>query len=199
MLSQSQSFFKPALAALCLTSLSFCSIASDMSLLKSESSVNFISVKIEHIAESHTFDNFSGTLDSSGNLNIAIDLASVNTMIPIRNERMKAMLFKVSDFAQATFTAQIDSQYIELAVGEQKQASVSGDLTISGQTVKTSFDLVITGLASGKLSAATAKPTLIQASDFGLESGIAALQEVAMLKSISKTVPLSFSVVFEKN
>jgi hypothetical protein len=36
----------------------------ELLLNKEESQVNFISVKNEHIAESHSFDDFSGTLSS---------------------------------------------------------------------------------------------------------------------------------------
>jgi polyisoprenoid-binding protein YceI len=178
-----------------------CSISSvslaDLQLDKSQSQVNFISIKNEHFAETHSFDKFGGTLNADGKLSISIDLSSVNTLIPIRNERMQKMLFDVANFSTATFTASVDTSLLKLVAGQQKQVSIDGTLNISGTAVPTTFHVLIVGLGDGKLSATTTKPTVLSASSFNLDAGISALQEIAMLQSISKTVPLSFSVVFE--
>jgi polyisoprenoid-binding protein YceI len=169
----------------------------ELLLNKEESQVNFISVKNEHIAESHSFDDFSGTLSSEGKLKIDINLMSVNTIIPIRNERMQKMLFDVTNFALATFVADIDKSLTKMPLGMTKDVSVDGQLTIKDKTVQVSFLVNITSLENGKVKATTIKPTIINASQFGLDNGIDALQEIAMLNSISKTVPLTFSVTFQ--
>ena len=78
-------------------------------------------------------------------------------------------------------------------------ATIKGEMTISGTTQPASFDVAIHALNNGQLSAATVKPTLINASDYGLDAGIEALREIAMLQNISTSVPLSFYVVFDKN
>jgi len=168
-----------------------------MSLKKDVSQVNFISVKNEHIAEVHSFDEFSGTLSDEGNLKIEINLVSVNTLIPIRNERMQKMLFDVSTFAVATFVANINKSIIEMPIGTSKTVDIVGQLTIKGKTNDLSFSVSITSLADGQVSATTVKPTLINVSQFGLDDGIDALQKIAMLKSISKSVPLTFNVIFQ--
>lgn len=169
----------------------------ELSLSKEHSQVNFISLKNEHIAESHSFDDFSGTLSEDGKLKIDINLISVNTIIPIRNERMQKMLFDVSSFALATFAADIDKSLITMPLGMTRDVNVDGQLTIKDKTVPITFFVNITSLEDGKVKATTIKPTIINASQFGLDSGIDALQEIAMLKSISKSVPLTFSVTFE--
>lgn len=169
----------------------------ELSLSKESSQVNFISVKNEHVAESHSFDDFSGTLSNEGKLQININLMSVNTIIPIRNERMKKMLFDVSNFALASFVADIDKSLTKMPLGMSKDVSVDGQLTIKDKTVPITFFVNITSLENGKVQATTIKPTIINASQFGLDSGIDALQEIAMLKSISKSVPLTFSVTFQ--
>ena len=46
------------------------------------------------------------------------------------------------------------------------------------------------------LTVSTTAPTLIKAESFGLTAGIEALQKIAGLKSITTTVPVSFSVTF---
>lgn len=171
----------------------------DYQLEKESSSVNFLSTKNVNVTESHTFDNFSGSITEDGALTLLIDLSSVNTLIPIRNERMQTMLFNSAAFPQTKFTAQLDDSLLNLTPGERKMASVEGELSLSGATSKLTFDIVVTGLKNGQLSAATVKPTVINAADFGLTGGLEALREVAMLQNISQTVPFSFYVVFNNN
>lgn len=172
-------------------------LLADLSLNKDASQVNFVSIKNEHIAEIHSFDEFSGSLSAEGKLQININLMSVNTLIPIRNERMQKMLFDASNFAVATFIADIDKSFASMPIGSSKNVSINGDLTIKDKIVPVSFLVNITSLEEGKVNATTIKPTIISASQFGLDDGINALQEIAMLKSISKSVPLSFSVTFQ--
>lgn len=180
-------------AGLAISGITF----ADLKLDPSQSQVNFMSIKNEHISEIHSFDQFTGSLSDEGELSIRIDLTSVNTLIPIRNERMQKMLFNITDFASASFSASVDKSLIKLSAGQHKQVSIAGNLLIKGTSVPTTFKVLIVGLGDGKLSATTTQPTSISASSFKLDAGITALQEIAMLQSISKTVPLTFSVVFE--
>ncbi|MBF7074368.1 YceI family protein [Glaciecola sp. MH2013] len=187
---------KPVLIALGLLLSS--AVNADMTLDAESSSISFMSTKNANFSEQHTFDSFTGSLNDKGELVITIDMASVNTMIPIRNERMKSMLFKVSDYNQANFVAKVDKDLTSLAPGERKTATVKGDMTIVGNTVPVSFDVNVVGLAGNKLSVTTTKPTILSTSSFGLDEGVASLQNIAGLNSISTAVPLSFSVVFTK-
>ncbi len=194
-MSKQSRFFKIISLAACLgfSSLSF----ADLNLNKDKSQLNFISIKNEHVAESHTFDSFSGSLSDEGALTIAIDIDSVNTIIPIRNERMRKMLFDAANYQQAVFNANIDKQLLKLAEGTSQTVSVNGSLKIKDVSAPVTFDVAITALENGQFRATTVKPTLINASSFQLDAGIAALKEIAMLNSISTTVPLTFSVIFE--
>jgi len=192
---------KPTLAVL-FTSIaialsSFSSVAA-LTLDKSKSTVNFVSTKNQHISELHTFDNYSGQLDDQGKLTITIDIMSVNTLIPIRNERMQQMLFNVSEYSSATFTAQVDPALTKLQAGELKRTSIVGEMTIAGNTAPVSFEVALIGLQNGSINATTVKPTIISTTAFKLDDGVAALQQVAMLQGISKAVPLSFSATFSQ-
>jgi polyisoprenoid-binding protein YceI len=187
-----------ALTAFALITLSTGKAFAVHTLNKEKSALNFISIKNEHIAESHTFDQYSGSLSKDGKLSITIDLSSVNTLIPIRNERMQKMLFDVANYKEATFTAMVSKDLLKLKAGQARTASVAGEITIKGATVPVNFDIAVVGLEKGGLRASTVKPTLLSTSSFGLDGGIDALKTVAMLNSISKTVPLTFDVVFEQ-
>ena len=73
-----------------------------------QSSVNFISVKNAAIAETHSFGTLIGFVGGDGNASVTIDLDSVETLIPIRNERRRAMLFNTEKYPTARVTAMVD-------------------------------------------------------------------------------------------
>ena len=101
---------------------------------ESRSEISFISIKNLSIAETHEFPNLSGTIDDEGNLEIKIPLSSVETKIPIRNERMKKMLFETSKFANALVTSKIDLSFSKGAsVGEiiQRKENFSIDIAFT--------------------------------------------------------------------
>jgi len=191
-------FFKNLKQAGLLTAgLLFASFTqAQMTLDESSSSLTFLSTKNVNIIESHTFDRFSGSITEDGKLTLTIDLASLNTLIPIRNERMLSMLFDVSNFATATFVAQIDDKLMAIDQGQSVNTSITGDLTISGKTHPLTFDVILTGLNDNRIAASTVRPAIINASQYELDAGIEALRDVAMLQNISASVPLTFYVEF---
>ena len=70
--------------------------------------VGFASVKNDLIAENHSFTRITGTVEDSGQATILIALDSVETLIPIRNERLQAILFDTAQYPEATVTAMIN-------------------------------------------------------------------------------------------
>lgn len=184
-------------SSIALTLLSFSSFAA-LTLDKSKSSINFVSTKNVNVSEQHSFDRFSGQIDDQGKLSITIGISSLNTLIPIRNERMQKMLFNMSEYTSATFTAQVDDSLTQIKLGEMKHATVAGEMMIAGNTAPVSFDLVLTGLQEGSINATTVKPTIISTTAFNLDEGVQALQKIAMLQNISTAVPLSFSATFQQ-
>lgn len=192
-------FFKPfRVAAIIICGLISTQSFADYSLNKGASQLNFVSIKNEHKTEIHSFDLFTGSLSDVGELTINIELASVNTLIPIRNERMQSMLFNTGLFPTAIFQASIDKNLLNIGEGKTKNISINGNLKIQDRTVPILFEVVITGLSNGALQATTVKPTMLSTTRLGLDNGVEALKKIANLESISKTVPVSFSVVFEK-
>ena len=86
-------------------------------LVNNESSIHFISVKKNTLAEVHTFTQLTGNVDNTGALSIDIDLSSVETNIPIRNQRMKEMLFDVIKFPTANVSGKIDLVRLNEKIG----------------------------------------------------------------------------------
>ena len=160
------------------------------------STLSFITVKAEHVAEVHTFDMLSGTVSASGQVQVSIELASVNTLIPIRNERMQAMLFETGMFPRAEITANVDAASLSsLASGEVARQSVEFNLSLHGASKSYTAELLIIGLENG-VQVSTTKPIIVTAGDHNLITGVEALREVAGLPSISQAVPVSFTLAF---
>ncbi|MCH8176146.1 MAG: YceI family protein [Proteobacteria bacterium] len=168
------------------------------SLDNAASTLSFVTVKAEHVAEVHTFDVLSGSIDDAGEVKIAIELASVNTMIQIRNERMQAMLFETNLFPDATITGKVDLEAITaMNPGASEVMQIEIELSLHGASIALTAELMVTRLESGVM-ASTLKPIIVTADSVGLVAGIEALREVAGLPSISRSVPVSFTLVFKQ-
>ena len=174
------------------------SAAAHWELDNNSSTLSFVTVKADHVGEVHTFDQLSGDINDDGSVQITIELASVNTLIDIRNERMQNMLFETNLFPQATISGEIDLDAVaEMDAGVSQAISVDFDLAIHGESSSYTADILVTRTESGVL-ASTVKPIIVMADTHGLVSGVEALREVAGLPSISRAVPVSFNVVFEQ-
>jgi hypothetical protein len=162
------------------------------------SRVNFVSVKKDVIGEAHSFKQIKGTLSDEGKLSIEIALASVETLIPIRNERMQKLLFETNMFPQADLTAMVDPKHFMLANGESKIVTVDADVGLHGVNKLIKTEVMITRVSSKKLLVASLKPIILRPADFGLDKGVMKLQAVAMLPSITQSVPVSFVLTFNQ-
>ena len=168
------------------------------SLDNSASTLSFVTVKADHVGEVHTFDQLSGSIDDRGNVEILVELASVNTLIDIRNERMQSMLFETNLFPRAMITGDVDlASFVEMSPGASITAQVEFELDIHGVSNSYNTELIVTRLANGMV-ASTSKPIIVTAASHGLVDGVEALREIAGLPSISRSVPVTFNVVFDE-
>ena len=171
----------------------------DWSLNNAQSQLSFVSIKKGDIAEVHRFDQLDGSVDANGNVTLTIQLASVDTAIPIRDQRMREMLFNTNAFPSATLTAKVDASALDkLATGDILTSSLEGELSLHGQKSAVTAELAVARLAPNKLLVSSRKPLVLQAGDYDLLEGVEQLREVAGLSSISKAVPVSFVLTFDK-
>lgn len=172
----------------------------DWALNNELSQLSFISVKKGDIAEVHRFDQLGGSVDSDGNVELTIQLASVDTAIPIRDERMREMLFNTNVFPTATLIAKIDVYKVsKLNVSEMMVIAFEGQLSLHGHSSTVTSELLVARLAADTLLISSRKPLVLQAGDFELLEGINRLREVAKLTSISEAVPVSFVLTFNQH
>jgi polyisoprenoid-binding protein YceI len=187
-----------AAAALCLAASS---TYAAWHVDSSESTLSFVTAKagapgVGGIEEVQTFKQVGGSVGDDGKLRFNVDLASVETNIPLRNDRLKDLLFKVADYPQAVFTGAVDvHRFDALRVGANADIELTGQLTISGQGKPLSANLRVVKLASNALLVGTRTPIVVNLKDYGLQDGVEALRSLMNLNVLTSSAPVSFSVV----
>jgi len=167
-------------------------------LAADQSNVAFVTVKAGNVGEAHSFKTLSGSVEPDGTVAVAIDLASVDTGIDVRNQRMRDMLFEVANFPDAKLTAKIDPNAVKtMKPGERKMMTVPVTLDLHGTTNSIEAALTVTLIGTDSVLVETARPLIIDASAVGLEAGVEKLREVAKLPAISPAVPVTASLVFK--
>lgn len=162
-----------------------------------KSTVNFVSIKNDKVAEIHSFTSLVGYIGADGKVQLGIDLDSVETLIPIRNERMRELLFDTAKFPAANISAQVDPVILAAtADGGVVTADLPITLSLHGIEQTLTAPVVVVREGDNRLRVLTSRPVLVNAVDFGLDSGITALREIAGLKAISVAVPVTLQLVF---
>lgn len=170
----------------------------DWQLNNDGSSVDFISVKKSTVGEVHHFKQLSGGITDGGQASIDIDLSSVETNIPIRNERVQKLLFETAKFPKARIHTTVDDKRLKaMKAGEtfDTEAELTLSLHDSEKTLKTRLRVV--KLAGDRLLVSTADPLILNAGDYRLTQGVDKLREIAGLPSISPVVPVTATLVFD--
>lgn len=193
-----------ALPVLMLTSWMTLSLsataAADWAIDNDHSRLSFVSIKADTIAEVHHFQELEGGLAADGSFVLTIMLASVETNIPIRNERMRELFFDTSEFPTATLTSNLDlSPLLDLAVGGQTTMVAEAQLELLGNSNPLTIETTVARLDANTLLVSSAQPIVINAGDFELTQGVEQLREIAGLPSISPAVPVSFRLTLREN
>ncbi|MEE3183512.1 MAG: YceI family protein [Pseudomonadota bacterium] len=167
-------------------------------VLDNESShLSFVTVKAGDLAEAHRFRRLSGEVSIDGAAAIVIDLASVDTLIPIRDERMREHLFRTIQFPKATVSLQFDPEQItSIAEGSSGTLSLDGELTMMNYRIPVRTDALVVRLTPTEVLVVSRKPVVVHAASLRLVEGIEKLREIARLPSISKAVTVNFALSF---
>ena len=157
--------------------------------------VGFASVKNDLIAENHSFTQITGAIEDSGDANIVIALASVETLIPIRNERMQAILFEVAQYPDVTVTANLDlDEFTSLRLGESRTDTILLGVNLHGTDLSKNVLVKVTRSSDNAYEVTSLGPIVIHASQFALSDGLESLRKVAGLQSIDLMVPVTFDL-----
>ena len=156
-----------------------------------------MSVKAGDIGETHFFKELAGSVTPEGQVTLSVPLASVETYIDIRNERMRDLFFEVTQFPTATLTSQVDlAAFDAIEVGQRQEAEIVVTLDLHGGTAEYDAKVFVTRLLANRVSVSTIEPLILSVGDFDLGDGLEELKVVAGLPSITPAVPVMASLVF---
>jgi len=186
------------LALIVAAALSF-SAAADWSVNSAQSSLNFVSVKNDVVAETHSFKDLTGKLTEAGEFSVAIPALSVDTAIPIRNERILEHVLAAKQYATINAKGKVDSKVLTgLKTGDSVVVDQALDLTLLTQTQSLTAKVKVTKVSDSQLVVTTVAPIMLDVNKFELNAGVEKLRELAGLKAISPLVPTTFSLVLVK-
>jgi len=160
-------------------------------LLPEYSSISIITTKNNSVSEVSNFTAFSGNIKPDGQLSISIDLNSLETHIPIRNERIQKHLFKTEIYQTADIHTQLKPN--DFTVGIH---NISFDVDLHGLSALLEAEFMVFEQYGNKV-VTLHRPLIITAGTFGLENGITTLKNIARLDSINLTVPVNITLTFE--
>lgn len=188
--------FKFIGVAALLTSLASFAVAETWTLDGAASKVAFGSIKNDYNGEVHSFKEISGSVAADGAVGVTINLASVETLIDIRNERMVEHVFQ--NAATATISAAIDMDDVSsLAVGESKIIEADGTISLVGEELDLYTELFITRISEDRVMATTNDMIMLTTADLELTAGIDKLMEIAGLERITRVSPITLRLVFD--
>jgi polyisoprenoid-binding protein YceI len=163
------------------------------------SSFFYVTTKAAAVSEINSFSGLSGSISDDGKASFVIDLATVNTAIEIRDQRMRDLVFQVAEFPSATVSVDVDAEALDnMSPGVSTTGSYTAQVALHGMTQELMADLQITKLEDDSVLVQIARPLLVAASSFGLQAGVDELQKVAALPSITPSVVVDFTLVYRK-
>ena len=149
----------------------------DWELDNAASVINFATIKNDSVGEINTIKSLDGSISASGAAQITIHLASVETLIEIRNERIRSLLFETATFPVARVEAQVDPALMAGANGGAvHQVDLPVSLALHGVQRNLTAQVSVLLENDGDLLVFTTHPVLVNAADFGLDSGVEAEQ-----------------------
>jgi polyisoprenoid-binding protein YceI len=157
------------------------------------STISFITTKNDSISEVSHFTQFNASIDENYKFSASIDLKSLESNIPIRNERIQAHLFESDTFPTAEIHAQLSAEDLMDGVHE-----IEFDLDLHGVSNILHAEFMVQNKDDTKI-VTLHKPLVVSADYFGMKQGVTTLRTMANLNSINFTVPMHLILTFEKN
>ena len=164
----------------------------DWTLDNSQSALYFVSIKKDHVAETHTFKALSGLITTAGQGSLNIDLTSVDTHIDIRDQRIRDHLFETQTFTNAYVSVDLGQTGIKPGI-----QTINVAVGLHGMKKELAATVAVTEVGDS-VHVATVAPIMLNAEDFNLAGGLMTLREIASLRSISNAVPVTFFLTFTK-
>lgn len=160
-------------------------------VVSSESTIYLVTTKKLHVAEVMRLTDLSGHYDGQ-HFTLEINLESIDSGIPVRDERMQKHLFETGQQPLAVLTAELPATTLQS--GKHK---VLFTLSIHGKEQEYPAEIWVSELSRDRRLVSLVRPVLVRAEDFDLDNGIDILASIAKLANISHTVPVTAEIVLQ--
>lgn len=167
--------------------------ASDLKLDTEQSLLNYVSTKNKIIAENNSLKFSQGSVDQNGIAKLILDLNSLDTNIPIRDQRSKKLMFETEQYPTAEITGQLPK---ELPLDQPVNININ--IKLHGME-KSYRAAIIANLVNQQVSISSRQPIVVNAKDFNLDGGVNQMLKIAKLKSIDHQVPVDFKLIFNQS
>jgi polyisoprenoid-binding protein YceI len=176
-------------------------LQADWQLIPEQSQVSYTTIKVfpgaeKSAAENNRFATLEGNVSEAGVATVRILLDSVATNVPIRDERMRQLVFDTAQHPLAVVSSQVPSTVLETPGVHQIDLAMQLELHGQSKAVATPVTVLNT---ENRILVTSLSPVLVSAEDFGLAGGVQELTKLAGLMYIPTTVPVSFSLMFGKH
>lgn len=169
----------------------------------SQSNIKFQSIKYtaeqKMKVESSSFASFSGTIEPDGAATIRVPLDSVDTLIDLRNVRMRFLFFETFRFPEATIRLQLTPEMIA-ALPEKHRETLTLPYVFDLHGVEANLEapVTVTLIDADAVSIASAQPISIAVADFGLGENIGKLEKAVGGISIIPSATVTFDLLFRR-
>lgn len=168
---------------------------------RSQSDIHFQSIKrtAENTmkVESSSFATFTASIDPNGAAQVRVALDSVDTLVDLRNVRMRFLFFETFQYPEATITVRLTPDMVaDLPQTRRKTLNLPYVLDLHGIKADLQAPTTVTLLDDDRVSVASATPISIAAADFGLAENIAKLENAVGGISIVPSATVTFDLVF---
>ncbi len=167
-----------------------------MNIDTNNSNINFATIKKQYIVEPATVENVQGGINN-GELLITASLDSIDTMVGIRNDRLKNIYFKIAQHPNISIKANLAKEMLDIT-GVKRIKDVAFEVMLYGKVKTLKADVIASTTYKGLL-VATTQPIIVRASDFGIPAdNLTALAKTVGGIALSPTVPVNFVLSFKQ-
>jgi YceI-like domain len=141
------------------------------------------------------------SLGSPGSAKLSVDLDTVESSIPVRNERLRNIFFETSALGWDTAEIAVPALGAEVvrALGDKRRVDATklqGTLKVHGHTAPITMLVEARYADDGRLSVRTTAPVEVKISDLGLTDNLHRLSSICMHDSIDDLVKVDVALEF---
>lgn len=158
------------------------------------SRIEFISIKQANFIELYQFNHFQGRLNKEGDLELTIDLNSVNTGSPIRNRYIRQYFFQTNRYKVINATILFDQNMLD-SIENNQSRSILTQVKIDLHNVEKNLpiELIIIKENDEEIIIQTENPFIIDLRDFNYIEALMHFKKHFSLQAINAVVPVIVS------